>query len=375
MMKIGLVCPYSIAKGGGVQEHVFAVQAELAARGHDVYIITPQPRDYEPAPGAKILFVGTATDFSSPLQTTVQVSAADDEAINDMLEREQFDIIHFHEPWVPVLSRQILSRSNSINVATFHAKLPENIMMRTMTKVVTPYTKSVLKYIHEFTAVSEAAAEYVCSLTDQPVALIPNGIDLMRYKAPRRRDKAADAAKTILYIGRLEPRKGVNYLLKAFAAMSALQPNVRLVIAGDGVDREKLEEYVHETGLKNVDFLGYISDEQKRKLLKEADLFCSPALYGESFGIVLLEAMASGLVTVGGNNPGYASVMTGLGSISLVDPKDTEEFVRRLTLLLHENDLRTLWRTWAKSQLPQYDYKAVTDQYEEVYSQALEQHR
>lgn len=374
-MKIGLVCPYSIAKGGGVQEHVFAVQAELEKRGHDVWIITPRPKDTEVPPEQKVIFVGVATDFNSPMQTTVQLSAADDEAINTMLEQEQFDVLHFHEPWVPVLSRQILSRSNSINVATFHAKLPETTMMRTMTKVVTPYTKSVLKYIHEFTAVSEAAAEYVCSLTDVPIALIPNGIDLARYKAPRRKDKPQDADKVILYIGRLEQRKGVNYLLKAFSVMAATQPNVRLVIAGDGVDRLKLEEYVEETGLKNIDFLGYISDDEKRSLLKTADLFCSPALYGESFGIVLLEAMASGLVTVAGDNPGYASVMTGLGSISLVDPKDTEEFARRLALLLHENGLRALWRDWAKSQLPQYDYRTITDQYEEVYSQALEQHR
>jgi len=374
-MKIGLVCPYSIAKGGGVQEHVFAVQSELAARGHDVYIITPQPKDFELDPSKKVIFVGMATDFNSPLQTTVQLSSADDEAINDMLEREQFDVLHFHEPWVPVLSRQILSRSNSVNVATFHAKLPETVMMQVVTKVVTPYTKSVLKYIHEFTAVSEAAAEYVCTLTDQPVALIPNGIDLQRYKAPRRNDKDADAEKTVLYIGRLEQRKGVAYLLKAFSSIASLHPNVRLLIAGSGPDREKLEEYVSEAGLKNVSFLGFISDDEKLTLLREADLFCSPALYGESFGIVLLEAMASGLVTVGGDNPGYASVMTGLGSISLVDPKDTDEFARRLILLLQENGLRQLWRNWAKAQLPQYNYKVVTDQYEEVYSQALEQHR
>jgi phosphatidyl-myo-inositol alpha-mannosyltransferase len=374
-MKIGLVCPYSIAKGGGVQEHVFAVQGELAARGHDAYIITPRPKDFEPDPAKKIIFVGVATDFNSPIQTTVQLSSADDEAINEMLEREQFDILHFHEPWVPVLSRQILSRSNSVNVATFHAKLPETVMMQAVTRVITPYTKSVLKYIHEFTSSSEASAEYVCTLTDQPVAIIPPGINLSRFKTSRRKDTGADAVKTILYVGRLEQRKGVKYLIRAFEKLVVDQPTVQLIIAGDGPDREKLEEYVQEYNLKNVHFLGYISDEQKQKLFKEADLFCSPALYGESFGIVLIEAMASGVVTVAGNNPGYATVMTGLGALSLIDPKDPDEFAGRMRLLLYENGLRQLWRDWAKTQLPQYDYKVVTDQYEEVYSQALEQHR
>ena len=374
-MKIGLVCPYSIAKGGGVKEHVLAVRNELVKRGHDVHIITPRPKDCEPDPAEKIIFVGTATDFNSPLQTTVQLSAADDDAINDMLEREQFDVLHFHEPWVPVLSRQILSRSNAVNVATFHAKLPDTVMMQAMSKVITPYTKSVLKYIHEFTAVSEAAADYVSTLTTQPIALIPNGIDLSLYKTSRRKDKAAEAEKTILYIGRLEQRKGVLYLLRAYVELLASQPNTRLLIAGDGPDREKLQEFCIENELHDVTFMGFITEKEKLSLLKEADLFCSPALYGESFGIVLLEAMASGLVTVCGDNPGYTGVMTGLGSLSVIDPKDTPDFARRLQLLLQENGLRALWRDWAKAQLPQYDYKVVTDQYEEVYSQALEQHR
>ena len=139
-MKIGLVCPYNVTKGGGVKEHIFAEQAELVSRGHEVYIITPQPRDYdeELVKHNNVLFVGSATDFNSPLHTTIQVSASLNDDIDHMLETHQFDILHFHEPWVPVLSRQILTRSNTVNVATFHAKLPETMMTRTMVKVVTP---------------------------------------------------------------------------------------------------------------------------------------------------------------------------------------------------------------------------------------------
>lgn len=372
-MKIGLVCPYSIAKGGGVQECVFAMQAELTRRGHEVYIITPQPRDHDEQPPKNTIFIGSATDFNSPLHTTVQVSAAENEKIDQVLAEYQFDILHFHEPWIPMLSAQILNRSKSVNVATFHAKLPETMMTRTMIRVVTPYTKSVLKYIDAFTAVSEAAAEYVCSLTDQPVALIPNGVDLKLYRAPARRSDNKKN-KTILYIGRLEQRKGVKHLLHAFKILSDANPNASLVIAGDGPDRAKLEALAADLHLDNVSFVGFISEKEKVHYLRTTDVYCSPALYGESFGIVLLEAMASGLVTVAGDNPGYASVMKGLGAISLVNPKHHAEFARRLNLLLQENDLRKLWRDWAAEEIPQYDYATIVAQYEEVYRKALKDH-
>lgn len=369
-MKIGLVCPYSVVKGGGVQEIVRALQVGLEAHGHTAKIITPEPRDMPDVHRKDhVIFVGGAADFKSPLHTTAQFSlAADTYGITQMLEEEKFDILHFHEPWVPVLSRQILSRSRAVNIATFHAKLPDTVMSRTMAKVVTPYTKAVLKQLHELTAVSEAASEYVKTLTDDPVTIIPNGINLEKYKVSSKRD--ARIKKYILYIGRLERRKGVACLIQAFALLAEKDPNVTLRIAGDGPDREKLEYQVQELGLDRVEFLGYVSEEDKLDLLGNADLFCSPALYGESFGIVLLEAMATGVVTVAGNNPGYASVLQDLGSLSLVNPKDTEEFARRLDVMLHDAELRRLWRKWAKDTVGQYDYPRIVEKYLEVYQAA-----
>ncbi|HET7320619.1 MAG TPA: glycosyltransferase family 4 protein [Candidatus Saccharimonadales bacterium] len=372
-MKIGLVCPYNIAKGGGVQEIVYAMYRELTSRGHSVKIITPQPRDGSALPAEDILFVGAATDFRSPTHTSLQVSASvDGEAIGQMLEQESFDILHFHEPWVPVLSRQVLSRSNSVNIATFHGVVPETLMSRTVVKVVTPYSLSILKYLHELTAVSEAAAEYVRSLTDDPLTIIPNGIDLSRYT--KHPSKAPNNPLTILYIGRLERRKGVKYLLQAFKLLSQDQDNVKLIIAGDGPDREKLELLAEDLEIHNVDFLGFISEELKTQLLQEATVFCSPAVYGESFGIVLLEAMATGAVTVAGNNSGYAALMQELGAISIVNPHDADEFARRLKLLLTETKLRTLWQEWADEYVKQFNWPQVIDQYEALYHEALERH-
>ena len=372
-MKIGLVCPYSIAKGGGVQEIVYAMQRELNRRGHDAYIITPRPQDHEGEPEDHVIFVGASVDFSSPLRTTGQVSASVSETIERMLEEEQFDILHFHEPWVPMLSLQILSRSNAVNVATFHAKLPETMMVRTVAKVVTPYTKSVLKYIDAYTAPSDAAAEYVCSLTDEPVAIIPNGIDLTRFKPPKIFNDTRQH-KTIVYIGRLEARKGVNYLLHAFKQLQEDRPDVSLVIAGDGTDRSKLEMLAEDLELQNVKFLGYLPEADKPKLLQSADLFCAPALYGESFGIVLLEAMAAAKGPVlAGDNPGYASVL-GKRPQQLFDPKDTQVFAGKIVAALKDDDARAEARAWQQDYVQQFDISAVGPRLVAVYEQALQRH-
>ncbi len=374
-MKIGLVLPYNITKSGGVQEQVLAQQAELTRRGHDVTVLTPQPRDPYTSDGRKFIFLGTATDLKTPLNTVAQVSASvlTDE-IDSVLEYEQFDVLHFHEPWVPVLSRQILSRSKAINVATFHAKLPETMVSRTMARVITPYTKPLLRHIDAFTAVSEAAAEYLMSLADVPVEIIPNGVDIARFRRPASlAQQKSKRQKTILYIGRLEHRKGLKYLLRAYAQVEADTPQVCLVLAGDGPDREKLELYAKDLGIQRATFLGYVDDVHKQELLHTADLFCSPAIFGESFGVVLLEAMASGLVTVAGDNPGYQSVMQGLGRLSLINPKDTSLFAHRLQLLLFDEDLRTLWKKWAKDYVRQFDYAKIVDRYEVLYKAAIRQ--
>lgn len=373
-MKIGLICPYDVSLGGGVKEVVLALQAELTRRGHDVYIITPEPREIsrEYANDRHMLFIGRASDLSAPAQhTTVQFSASLNEHIDALLDEYNFDILHFHEPWVPLLSRQIISRSKCLNIATSHAALPEGRMTRAVVRAVTPYARGVLKYIDEYTATSELATQYVKSMGIKNVNIIPIGINLKDYKQKAKLDPK-NKHKNIFYIGRLESRKGVTHLISAIAPLVEKHPEVRLTIAGNGPDRKKLIEQVEELGLKRyIKFVGYVSDEQKFDYMRKADLFCSPAIYGEGFGIVLLEAMASGLPTVAGNNPGYAQVMTGIGALSLVNPLDTGQFAHRLELMLYEKDLRRLWRDWAKAEIGQYDYRVITDQYEALYNEVL----
>jgi phosphatidylinositol alpha-mannosyltransferase len=180
--------------------------------------------------------------------------------------------------------------------------------------------------------------------------------------------------KTILFIGRLEGRKGVKYLLEAYNQLTQHNENAQLLIAGSGPDEDKLRDYVSENKVPRVTFLGFISDKDKIHYLHRADVFCSPATKGESFGIVLLEAMAAGCPTIAGDNIGYQSVMKDTGAISLVNPKDTVDFARRLELMLFDEEIRRVWLKWADKTVKQYDFPKVVDQYELAYKEAIALH-
>jgi phosphatidylinositol alpha-mannosyltransferase len=182
-------------------------------------------------------------------------------------------------------------------------------------------------------------------------------------------------APTIFYVGRLEKRKGLKYLILAFAQLVAEQPNVQLVIGGDGSDREELEAMVHDMEIPNITFLGYVDDTEKINLLQRADVFCAPAIYGESFGIVLLEAIACGIPIVAGDNPGYRYVLTDRGALGLVNPKDTADFARKLKLMLTDEELRKAWKSWAKQYVKQFDYEHIVSSYETVYQEAIAKKR
>lgn len=369
-MKIGIVCPYNMFQfSGGVQEIVINLEKQLTSWGHDVRIITPRPRaHYDKAPKNYIL-VGRSAKMNTPFDTMADLAfEADGDEIEEILEREQFDILHFHEPWVPLLSYQILSKAKCVKIATFHAKLPESYLTKSIMGTVIPYTKSILKYIDVFTAVSEAAAEYVRTLTNAPIAIVPNGIDLTRF-TPAKKQQRFDK-KTIVFIGRLEKRKGVEYLVKAFERLRQKHDDVQLYIGGNGVKKASLKRLVLFHSIPDVHFLGYIPEEDKVELLQKADVFCSPAPYGESFGIVLLEAMAVGTPVVAGNNSGYASVLTETGILSLVTPKSCDDFATRLELMLYDDKIRKVWIQWAKKAVAQYDYPLVAKQYEAVYKDA-----
>jgi phosphatidylinositol alpha-mannosyltransferase len=370
-MKIGIVCPYNIFKGGGVQEYALGLRDGLVASGHKAFIITPQPRDYDGPKVPGIIMIGGAAPIRS-FHTSAQVSASVDmDNLEAILNDQNFDILHFHEPWVPMLSRQILTRSDAIHIGTFHAAMSERRTSRTVERVITPYTRSILRYLDVLTAVSPVATNYVKSLTHRKIYIIPNGINIKKYA--KRKTKAENTHKnkrTILYIGRLEKRKAVRYLIESFGMINKIHKQYHLIIVGEGPEKNNLQEQIEESGISNVEFLGHVEEADKIKLLQTSDVFCSPAFYGESFGIVLLEAMASGCPIVAGANPGYESVLTGSGQISLINPRDTKEFARRLLLMASDIGLREHWLAWAQNEVERYSYDNIVSQYIKLYELA-----
>lgn len=369
-MKIGIVCPYNIFRPGGVQEAVFAHQKELMERGHEVIIITPDPRQSNEEAPANVHLVGTSTELNTPFRTKADISIhAGPREVNAYLEEQNFDIIHFHEPWVPILSRQLLNRAECPVVATFHAKLPEAWLYRTIGKAAKPYTKSFIKDIDHMVAASDPAAEHINSLIDDEVQIIYNGVDLTKYNSEiiEPIKKYDDGTKTILFVNRLEKRKGPDLLLRAYKNIVEDHNDVRLLIASDGDMRKKLEAYVELNELPNVEFLGFIDDETKVRLYRTADLYCSPAPYGEGFGIVLLEAMAMGTPYIAGDNAGYRYATGDRSDDYLVDPTQPLLLAKKITEMLYDEQKQQSFKDWAADRVKNYDYRVVVDEYEAIY--------
>lgn len=381
LMKIGLVCPYNMfERTGGVQQLVTNLHDGLSKKGHEVKIITQRPAGFNGNVPPDYILFGITRDFKGGLGVSGNWGMPTDrQEIITILEQEKFDVINFHEPWLPILAWQMLKHSKAAHVGTFHANLMDNPAAKSWVNVFLPYGRGIGQKMHVITAVSPAPAALLLSKADKEfekkitdnIKYIPNGIDLKVYKAPKKRlPLNGPDTKTIVYVGRLDRRKGIDWLIKAYASLIERMPNAYLIISGEGSQRNHLEQLVKDYKLKNVHFSGYVSEEEKRRLMGHADVVCSPAMFGESFGIVLIEAMAMGAPVIGGRNSGYINVLTGHGRLGLVDAKATEDFASRLELILTDNKISNLMRSWGIDEVKKYDYPKIIDMYEDAYKEA-----
>ena len=382
-MKIGLVCPYDMfQRTGGVQELVRHLHDGLRQRGHQVKIITPRPPGFKGKAPDDYIILGTTTNFTAGFGTAGNWGLpADSQEVLEILRRERFDVINFHEPWAPLLAWQMLKHSDAAHVASFHANLVDRPTASTWVNVFTPYARGVGQKMHILTAVSPAPARLLVEkaatpsekkLTDN-IKYIPNGIELKTFQPPKKRlPLNGPDTKTIVYVGRLDRRKGVEWLIKAYQELIKELPKTYLIIAGEGGLKESLEERAKLAELSQVHFAGYVSEEEKRRLMGNADLVCIPSLFGESFGIVLVEAMAMGAPVIGGRNSGYIHVLKGRGRLGLVDPKDTADLANLMSVFLTDDVINNMMRQWGRQEAKQYDYPKILDQYESAYHEALE---
>lgn len=383
-MKIALVCPYNMfERTGGVQQLVTHLHNGLVKKGHTVKVITQKPASFKGLVPEDYILFGVTRNFDGGLGVSGNWGLpADGNEIAQILKRENFDVINFHEPWIPLLAWQMLKRSKAAHVGTFHANLLDNTAGKSWVNVLTPFGRGIGQKMHILTAVSPAPAAVLHNKVNhrssaekrliENIKYIPNGIDLRIFKPLKKRQPLNGAgSQTILYVGRLDRRKGIEWLLRAFAQLEAKMPSVHLIIAGEGPRRDKLEQLADSLKIKKVHFTGYVDETEKRRLMGNADVFCSPAMFGESFGIVLLEAMAMGSPVIAGRNSGYVNVLTGDGRLGLVDAKAIGEFAGRLELVLSSDKIAQLLRSWGLSEVKKYDYAKIIDQYEAAYKEAL----
>lgn len=363
-MKIALVAPGAYGIPGGVQHHIRDLSASLRKRGHQVSVIAAGS---ERPPDRETHYFGR--EFSVPFNgTTVEFCYAAGQArreLSDFLIRSDFDLIHFHTIWNPLMPLQILSMSRNLRakrVATFH-DTPNSTLTASLMGVASRFLSP---YLHGLISVSEAQAGFLRFRS--PVRVIPNGVFCETFSpknnSPLR--SCQDGKTNILFVGALVNRKRIFDLLEAYSRLKA-RHDLRLLVVGSGYLQGEVSKFVRARRLRDVELMGAVDEKTKCRAFASAQIFCSPASYGESFGIVLLEAMASGVPAVGAANPGYRTVLTGAGSELLYEPGDPVALEAKIESLLVDSEFRRRMSEWGISTAKHYDWDVVTTQILEVY--------
>lgn len=367
-VKIALVSPYSMHKPGGVAEHVGHLQSEFQRLGHTVKVMAPRgPRgglevgeDYYGI-GRSITIPGNGSQMRLTFDVTLY---ADVKAI---MKREQFDIVHLHEPLLPVLPYMVLLNSSAVNVATFHAYT----LSQPWYTAFKPYMSFVLGRVDGRIAVSAPARELASKYFEGDYTIIPNGIDVDAY-GPHVEPFpwANDGTKRILFVGRFEEsRKGFKYLLKALPLVQQQYPDAKLIVVGAGRP-DKFAGLMERYGIRGVEFKGFVSHEDKARYYASCDVACCPATGKESFGYVVVEPMAAGKPVVASNIAGYASVMDSGRNGILVEPRDPQALALGLVRVLADKDLQMRLGAQGMIDAQQYAWPRVAARVLEEYDAA-----
>lgn len=290
--------------------------------------------------------------------------------VKAVLAREQFDVVHLHEPLMLTLPLTVLRLSQAVNVGTFHGYADRNLAYFYGRRML----KRWFRRLDGKIAVSRPARDFVTRYFPGYYNIIPNGIDAARYGADVPPVAAyRDGKANILFLGRLEQRKGLKYLIRAFVAIKRQRPDTRLIVVGTGPLEAEYRRAVAASGLQDVVFTGFVSEDEKVQLLHTADVYCAPATGGESFGIVLLEAMAAGAPVVASNIPGYASVLTDGQEGLLVPPKDEAALARAVLRLLNDPGERQRMATVGKLTAQEYSWEQVSGRVLAYYDRLLDE--
>ena len=362
-LKIGIVSPYGYPHPGGVNEHVRFSYEAMRRLGHDVWIITSKYGKERENEG-HVIRLGTGWAFPANGSVgRVTLGWRFKQQARELLDSQRFDILHFHEPFVPFLSPTILEASRTVNIGTFHAFggfSPSYWFGRR-------FAGDLASRLHGRIAVSGAARHFISRYFPGEYRIIPNGVDLDRFADAEPYEQLRDGTLNILFVGRFEERKGLIHLLKAYHRLRKRHVDARLLIVGTGPKLREYRRYVGLRGIRDVEFLGRVSDDEKARYFASADIFCAPATGQESFGIVLLEAMAAGVPIVASDIHGYKQVVQRGVQGLLVEPRNARALAAALYTLATDADLRHRMGDAGRARAPEYSWDRVTERVIEFY--------
>ncbi len=366
-IKIGIVSAYDHSAHGGVRDHVQNLATELRSRDYTVKIIAPCSKkdlidDLDFIPFDRPIIIPSGGNWAR-----VSVSLWNRRRIEAMLANENFDILHFHEPFAGSLTVNTLALSNSVNIGTFHTYGGHKVYRMGLSWVGNPY----FKRLHGKIAVSEPARQFISQHYPGEYDIIPNGVNVEFYSSALPLEKFKDDHINLLWVGALAKRKGLKYLLEAYGTLKWDYPKLRLIVVGAGEPDGDCYRIMSERNLKDIIFAGSVSDEIKASFYKTADIYCSPATGNESFGIVLIEAMAAGTPLVATNIEGYSSVITNERNGLLVPPKNAHEIAKNISRLIEDKKLTKKLIASGNKDVEQYDWAKVTDKVLKVYKKQL----
>lgn len=373
-MKIALVSPYDYAYPGGVNTHISHLEENFIRMGHEVKVIAPSSRPQETQKNGDVIVFGRPVPIhasGSVVRSPVSPGLVFSNGIRDMLRRERFDVIHIHEPLMPTLATAVLHHaSQELTVGTFHACRSRSWGYSFWKPIC---LNRWFNKLDGRIAVSCAAMEFVSKYFPGDYTIIPNGIDLPHFsREVTPLEQFCDGKLNILFVGRMEKRKGFKYLLGAYEKVKRELPQCRLIVVGPR-DRSyrKYQKIAAKRNLRDVVFAGYVSYEDLPRYYKSADIFCSPATKWESFGLVLLEAMAVGKSTIASNIVGYADVISDGVDGLLVKPEDEKALASAILRLLQDGPLRERMGEMGKVKAGDYSWERVAQQVMDYYQELL----
>ncbi|GBD10954.1 Phosphatidyl-myo-inositol mannosyltransferase [bacterium HR23] len=338
-MRIALVSPYDFAHPGGVNDHIVSLARHLLRQGHSVHIFAPSSRPVEDLGIPHLVRLGRPIRIASGGSTArITLSFWLAEKVRGLLLRNHYDIVHLHEPFTPFLPLSVLTFSTAVNIGTFHAYHGRSRFY----PWAKPFLRPWVRRLHGRTAVSEPARQFITRYFPGDYRIIPNGVEVEHFANRPPLPHFLDGKTNLLFVGRLEKRKGLRYLVGAFARLKWQYPHLRLIVVGPGTpDRESLLR-LSACGVGDVVFVGGVPYADLPRYYRSAHIFCAPAIGKESFGIVLLEAMAAGLPIVASDIEGYRFVVRHEREALLVPPQNEEALAEGIRRLLDNPSLR--WR-------------------------------